>query len=84
MWPLGRRPRPTWSSPIHRDGLGAQAVQRLAATGAARLVLVSCDPAALGRDAGLLAKAGFELERAVLVDLFPHTHHIEAVATFLR
>jgi 23S rRNA (uracil1939-C5)-methyltransferase len=67
-----------------RAGLGRAAARRLAATGARRLVLVSCDPAALGRDADLLHQAGFGLEQATVVDLFPHTHHVEVVSRFDR
>lgn len=67
-----------------RSGLGRPAVKRLAATGAGRLVLVSCDPAAFARDVALLAGEGFELERAVLVDLFGQTSHIEVVSAFCR
>jgi tRNA/tmRNA/rRNA uracil-C5-methylase (TrmA/RlmC/RlmD family) len=59
-------------------------VEHVAATGAARLVLVSCDPAALGRDAALLATAGYDLVTAQLVDLFPHTSHVEVVSRFDR
>ncbi|MCP5024882.1 MAG: class I SAM-dependent RNA methyltransferase [Actinomycetia bacterium] len=67
-----------------RAGLGAKGVQVLAATGASRLVLVSCDAGALGRDAGLLVGAGYRLERSVVVDLFPHTPRVEVVSTFTR
>ena len=67
-----------------RDGLGATAVTRLAATGATHLVLVSCDPAALGRDTALLAAEGFRHDGSTLVDLFPHTPHVEAVTRFIR
>jgi tRNA/tmRNA/rRNA uracil-C5-methylase (TrmA/RlmC/RlmD family) len=48
------------------------------------VALVSCDPAALARDARLLVDAGYSLERVELVGMFPHTHHIEAVSTFRR
>jgi 23S rRNA (uracil1939-C5)-methyltransferase len=67
-----------------RDGLGAPAVAKLAATGTTHLVLVSCDPAALGRDAALLAAEGFAHEGSTLVDLFPHTPHVEVVTRFIR
>jgi 23S rRNA (uracil1939-C5)-methyltransferase len=67
-----------------RAGLGRRAVGVLAATRAPVLVLVSCDPAALGRDARLLAAEGFRLERSELVDLFPQTHHVEVVSRFVR
>ena len=46
------------------------------------LVLVSCDPASLGRDAKLLAAAGYRHERSEVVDTFPHTTHVEAVTRF--
>ncbi|MFL6204214.1 MAG: class I SAM-dependent RNA methyltransferase [Acidimicrobiales bacterium] len=67
-----------------RAGLGAKAVSKVAATHAKRLVLVSCDPAALGRDARLLGEAGFDLVSSRLVDLFPHTSHVEVVSRFDR
>ncbi len=67
-----------------REGLGRRSVERLEATGADRFVLVSCDPAALGRDTRLLSEAGFSLDRVTTVDLFGHTSHVEAVATFDR
>lgn len=67
-----------------RAGLGASGVRAVAATGAERLALVSCDPAALGRDARLLRDAGYELRTATLVDLFPHTSHVEVVSRFDR
>lgn len=53
-------------------------------TGAARVVLISCDAAAAGRDVGLLVRRGYTLEPLTLVDLFPHTHHTESVAVFSR
>jgi len=62
-----------------RHGLGGDVVDRIAATGAATVVLVSCDAGALGRDAGLLHAAGLRLQRATLVDHFPHTAHVEVV-----
>lgn len=67
-----------------RAGLGAQAAAVLAATGTTHLVLVSCDPASLGRDTALLASHGFVHERSTLVDLFPHTPHVEIVTLYIR
>jgi 23S rRNA (uracil1939-C5)-methyltransferase len=67
-----------------RSGLGAQAVQRLVGTGAAAIVLVSCDPVALARDVSLLRTAGHRLVSCEILDLFPHSHHVEAVSLFLH
>ncbi len=67
-----------------RSGLGDPAVRSVAATGAGLVVLVSCDPGALGRDAGLLRRAGYRWQGSTLVDLFPHTPEVEVVSTFQR
>lgn len=67
-----------------RDGLRASGVEVLVATNAPVIVLVSCDPASLGRDARLLVEAGYDLEWCDVVDAFPHTHHVEAVSRFVR
>lgn len=65
-----------------RDGLRAAAVDVLAATGTPILVLVSCDPASLGRDARLLEAAGYRFVDAQVLGAFPHTHHVETVSRF--
>lgn len=67
-----------------RSGLGRRGVDQVTQTGCRRLVLVSCDAGALGRDAGLLHDAGFELDSVVAVDLFPQTSRVEVVAGFAR
>ncbi len=67
-----------------RAGLGRVGAERLAATGAARIVLVSCDPVSLARDAALLAESGYRHHRSCVLDLFPNTAHLEAVTTFDR
>lgn len=67
-----------------RAGLGADVVRSLADTGAGRIVLVSCDAAAFGRDARLLADAGYERQNTTAIDLFPQTPHVELVSRFER
>lgn len=65
-----------------RTGLAAAGVAAVVATHARRVALVSCDPAALGRDAKLLGEAGYRLVDSTLIDLFPHTSHVEVVSRF--
>ena len=66
-----------------RSGLGKPGVGALVRLAAPVIVLVSCDAASLGRDAKLLAAAGYHHERSELVDTFPHTTHVEAVTRFV-
>lgn len=65
---------------------GATAVlPALADTGPRRILYVSCHPGTLARDAGVLTRdLGFGLAAAGIVDMFPHTSHIESVALFER
>lgn len=62
----------------------ADLVCDLAALGAARLVYVSCDPATFARDAALLRSRNYHLARAIPLDMFPQTAHLETVALFLK
>jgi 23S rRNA (uracil1939-C5)-methyltransferase len=67
-----------------RSGLGERVAGALANMGAPRLTYVSCDPATLARDLVPLLAAGYQVEQAHLVDLFPHTHHLESVLQLVR
>lgn len=67
-----------------RAGLGRAGVEAVVSTGADRVALVSCDPAALGRDVGLFSDRGYRPVRVELVDQFAHTSHVEAVTSLVR
>ena len=56
----------------------------LAELSPAQLVYVACDPVALSRDVALLAEKGYALQELRAFDLFPNTHHVEAVARFVK
>ncbi len=65
-----------------RHGLDKRGVANVVATGATNVILVSCDPASLGRDAALLVASGYRLASVTVVDLFGHTSHVETVSAF--
>ncbi len=67
-----------------RTGAGRRVVEQIAALGPARVVYVACDPAALARDVALFAEQGYGLDSLRGYDLFPMTHHVEAVALLTR
>lgn len=64
-----------------RDG-ALEVVKHVARLGAKRLLYVSCNPATLARDTVELSRQGYRLTRAGILDMFPQTAHVEAMALF--
>jgi 23S rRNA (uracil1939-C5)-methyltransferase len=62
---------------------GAQEiVTHIAKLAVKRIVYVSCHPATLARDAGILVQQGYRLKCVGAMDMFPHTEHVESIAMF--
>ena len=64
-----------------RAGLHERVIERVAELAPLRIVYVSCNPATLARDLALFARAGYATTRVRPFDMFPHTPHVECVAT---
>ncbi|MFB8386151.1 class I SAM-dependent RNA methyltransferase [Microbacterium sp. NPDC055910] len=67
-----------------RAGAGRAVVEGIAALAPATVVYVACDPVALARDLGTFRAVGYETRSVEALDLFPNSHHVEAVATLTR
>ena len=67
-----------------RKGLAEGVVDSICSMTPARVVYVSCDPATLARDIKRFAERGYTAQKAVAVDLFPRTAHIESVVLLTR
>jgi len=79
---LGRFDRMLIDPP--RDG-AVEVVKALGDSAPSRIVYVSCNPATLARDAAVLAHTkGYRLAAAGVVNMFPHTAHVESIALFAR
>nr|WP_310018304.1 class I SAM-dependent RNA methyltransferase [Microbacterium resistens] len=63
-----------------RAGAGRAVVEAVAGLGPASIAYVACDPVALARDLGTFRGLGYEAEELRALDLFPHSHHFEAIA----
>ena len=67
-----------------RSGMGEHTARLLVKTQAPHITYVSCDPATLARDLRVMSAAGYHIESAHLVDLFPQTFHMETVVHLVR
>ena len=67
-----------------RPGMAKPGTAVAAEIGAPVIVLVSCDPVSAARDAALLVAHGYDHAATEVLDLFPHTHHVECVTRFVR
>lgn len=63
----------------------AEMIKRMPEFGASKVVYVSCGPATLARDAGVMVNEhGYRLSQVGVIDMFPHTAHVESIAVFER
>ena len=62
-----------------RDGIHPKALQKIIDFGVERIVYISCKPTSLVRDLEMLQGRGYQVEKAVGVDMFPGTSHVETV-----
>ena len=67
-----------------RKGVSADVIEAISAMAPQRVVYVSCDPATLARDLKLLTAAGYTLQTAEALDLFPRCAHVETVVLLSR
>lgn len=67
-----------------RAGAGREVVDSIATLAPAQVVYVACDPVAFARDVAFFAAHGYALTRLRAFDIFPNTHHVEAVGTLVR
>ncbi|WP_106815958.1 class I SAM-dependent RNA methyltransferase [Microbacterium timonense] len=67
-----------------RSGAGREVVEHITGLSPETVVYVACDPVALARDVATFRAGGYDLARVDALDLFPHSHHIEAVALLTR
>lgn len=67
-----------------RKGLEPEVIDAVAGMGPEQVVYVSCDPGTLGRDAARFREAGYVLVKALAVDMFPRTRHVETIVLLQR
>ena len=63
---------------------GAAELMPWLAKQSSRILYVACEPSSLVRDAKALIDAGFKLKKIAVMDMFPHTKHVESMALFVK
>ena len=79
----GRKPDVLFVDPP-RKGLAPGVIGSIATMSPRRVVYISCDPATLARDLKLFGEQDYHAEKAVAVDMFPRTSHVESVVKLTR
>jgi len=67
-----------------RAGIAPKTLQKIIDLQADTIVYISCNPSTQARDAAILYQAGYRIDKLSLIDQFPHTGHIEALAKFVK
>ncbi len=79
---IGRHNKAVLDPP--RAGCEPAALAEIMRLGPERLVYISCEPSTHARDLASLVRGGYRVRGAAIVDMFPHTYHIESVALLVR
>lgn len=74
----GRHPKTIFLNPP-RSGCSPTLLNTVASAKPVRIVYISCNPATLARDLGLLQQKGYRVQKIQPVDMFPHTSHVETI-----
>jgi len=67
-----------------RAGMHPDMVQYLPKLNAKKIIYISCNPTTQARDAKILSEKGYNIKESVMVDMFPHTPHIETILLFSK